>query len=154
MASSNYENIKSHLNPGSMLVNNKTNQDYGVMVEQVSPNKIVVFRLDKNTYPVFSRLDLNPYIQKVGNINEFKNTKLKTALLKYYQTTNKSKNEKMLTKLIDFAFPLGLPAYQPEQPLSDEEQSNLNLNKDLNIGRKVYINTQKNHYLIFWIILL
>ena len=88
-----------------MLVNNKTNQDYGVMVEQVSPNKIVVFRLDKNTYPVFSRLDLNPYIQKVGNINEFKNTKLKTALLKYYQTTNKSKNEKkMLTKLIDFDF--------------------------------------------------
>ena len=39
--------LKSHLNPGSMLVNNKTNQDYGVMVEQVSPNKIVVFRLDK-----------------------------------------------------------------------------------------------------------
>ena len=144
MTNSSTDNIMSHLNPGSMLVDSNNNDDYGVMVDKISPTKVIVFRLDKNTYPVFSKLTLNPHIVKYGNINEFKNTKLKSALLKYYHTTNMSKNEKSkLSKLLDFAFPLGIPAYQPEKPLSDDEQAHLNLHRDLDIGRKVFINTPK-----------
>jgi hypothetical protein len=144
MTLSSPDNIMSHLNPGSMLVDSNNNDDYGVMVDKISPTKVIVFRLDKKTYPVFSKLTLNPHIIKHGNINEFKNTKLKSALLKYYHTTNMSKNEKnKLNKLIDFAFPLGVPAYQPEKPLTDDEQAHLNLHRDLDIGRKVFINTPK-----------
>ena len=145
MVLSTSDKIINHFNPGSMLYDSNNNQDYGVMVDQITPNKVIVFRLDKNTYPVFSKLSLNPYIQKHGNINEYKNSKLKSALLKYYHTTNMSKNEKnKLSKLVNFAFPLGVPAYQPDKPLTDDEQSHLNLHHDLDIGRKIFINTPKN----------
>ena len=48
-----------------MLIDSNNN-DYGAMVDKISPTKIIVFRLDKNTYPVFSKLTLNPYIVKNG----------------------------------------------------------------------------------------
>ena len=38
-----------------MLVDSNNNDDYGVMVDKISPTKVIVFRLDKNTYPVFSQ---------------------------------------------------------------------------------------------------
>ena len=139
------DNLKTNLTPGSMLINTSNNQDYGVVVDHYSPKKIIVFRLDKNTYPVFSKTDILPNLQKVGNINEYKNSKLKSALLKYFHTNNLSSNEKTkLQKLMDFSFPLGIPAYQPDNPLSEEEQSHLNLNQDLVIGRKIYLNTPKD----------
>ena len=53
-----YSNIETKLTPGSMLINSSNNQDYGVLVDHYSPKKIIVFRLDKNTYPVFSKTDI------------------------------------------------------------------------------------------------
>ena len=84
------ENIK----PGSILVNTSNNKLYGVLVSILPNNKIIVFRLDKNTHPIFSKLDIHPHITKVGIINEFQYSTLKNALLKYYRTYNLTPSEK------------------------------------------------------------
>ena len=44
MTSTNLDNIMSHLNPGSMLIDSNNNNDYGAMVDKISPTKIIVFR--------------------------------------------------------------------------------------------------------------
>ena len=57
--------------PGSILINTTTNKLYGVLVSLLPNNKIIVFRLDKNTHPIFSKFELHPNIAKVGIINEY-----------------------------------------------------------------------------------
>ena len=55
------ENIK----PGSILINTATNKVYGVLVSLLPNNKIIVFRLDKNTHPIFSKLEkIIVYLEK------------------------------------------------------------------------------------------
>ena len=63
--------------PGSILNNNQTGEDYGVLVNNLSGNRIVVFRIQDKAYPVFSKMDISPTIVKVGHINEHKNSKYK-----------------------------------------------------------------------------
>lgn len=137
----NNQNPIQELTPGSIIVNSANNKNYGTIVENKN-NKIIVFRLEKDTYPVFSKIDYHPYIKKTGNINEFKNELLKSALLKYISTNNLTKNEESLLKnLLEFAFPLGIPEYRPDIELPERDQENLDLNSHLVIGKKLFINT-------------
>ena len=39
--------------PGSILINTSNNKLYGVLVSLLPNSKIIVFRLDKNTHPIF-----------------------------------------------------------------------------------------------------
>jgi hypothetical protein len=87
MEVNNLQQNKSQLTPGSMIMNSANNKNYGVVVNNVR-DKIIVFRLENDTYPVFSELKNNPYIRKSGTINEYKNEILKQALLKYISNTN------------------------------------------------------------------
>src|SRR6056300_1277137 len=138
------ENIK----PGSILINTSTNKLYGVLVSILPNNQIIVFRLDKNTHPIFSKFDIHPHIIKVGNINEFQYSTLKNALLKYYRTYNLTTTEKqMLKPLMIFAFPLGIPEYQPEVELPERDIELMDLHSKLISGNRIMINTpQKSCY--------
>ena len=132
------ENIK----PGSILINTSTNKLYGVLVSILTNNKIIVFRLDKNTHPIFSKLDIHPYITKVGIINEFQYSTLKNALLKYYRTYNLTPSEKkMMESLMIFAFPLGVPEYQPNVELPERDIEFMDLHSKLMTGNRIMINT-------------
>jgi hypothetical protein len=141
MEVNNLQQNKSQLTPGSMIMNSANNKNYGVVVNNVR-DKIIVFRLENDTYPVFSELKNNPYIRKSGTINEYKNEILKQALLKYISNTNLTENEKkLLNDLTEFAFPLGVPQYRPDIELPERDQENLNLGSHLVVGKKMYLNT-------------
>jgi len=132
------ENIK----PGSILINTATNKVYGVLVSLLPNNKIIVFRLDKNTHPIFSKLDIHPHITKVGIINEFQYSTLKNALLKYYRTYNLTPSEKkMMEPLMIFAFPLGIPEYQPNIELPERDIEFMDIHSKLTTGNRIMINT-------------
>jgi hypothetical protein len=132
------ENIK----PGSILINTTTNKLYGVLVSILPNNKIIVFRLDKNTHPIFSKLDIHPHITKVGIINEFQYSTLKNALLKYYRTYTLTPSEKkMMQPLMEFAFPIGIPEYQPNIELPERDIELMDLHSKLISGNRIMINT-------------
>ena len=132
------ENVK----PGSILINTTTNKLYGVLVSILPNNKIIVFRLDKNTHPIFSKLDIHPHIAKVGIINEFQYSTLKNALLKYYRTYNLTPSEKkMMESLMIFAFPIGIPEYQPNIELPERDIESMDLHSKLTSGKRIMINT-------------
>jgi len=128
--------------PGSILINTTTNKLYGVLVSLLTNNKIIVFRLDKNTHPIFSKFELHPNIAKVGIINEYQYSNLKSALLKHYRTYNLTITEKqMLQPLMNFAFPLGIPEYQPDVELPERDIQLMDLNSKLSTGCRILLNT-------------
>ena len=135
-------------NPGSILINTSNNKLYGVLVTTLNnnsinqPNKIIVFRLDKNTHPIFSKFQVHPHISKVGIINEHQYANLKSALLKHYRTYNLTASEKqMLSPLMNFAFPLGIPEYQPNIELPERDIQLMDLHSRLVPGARVFVNT-------------
>ena len=135
-------------NPGSILINTSNNKLYGVLVttiqnNQSQANKIIVFRLDKNTHPIFSKFQLHPNVAKVGIINEHQYSNLKSALLKHYRTYNLTPTEKqMLSPLMNFAFPLGIPEYQPNVELPERDIQLMDLHSRIVPGARIFINTQ------------
>lgn len=132
----------SIFSPGSILINGINNKLYGVCVSPLTNNKIIVFRLDQNTHPIFSKFQIHPNIIKTGIINEHQNAPLKSALLKHYRTYNLTPSEKtMLRPLMNFAFPLGIPEYQPEVELPERDLKLMDLHSKLNIGTKLFLNT-------------
>jgi hypothetical protein len=143
--------------PGSILINTSTNKLYGVLVsllpqstiQSQSQAKIIVFRLDKNTHPIFSKFELHPNVAKVGIINEAQYSSIKSALLKHYRTYNLTLTEKnMLQPLMNFAFPLGIPEYQPDVELPERDLQMMDLNSKLITGSRILINTpNKSSYL-------
>jgi hypothetical protein len=133
---------------GSILINTSNNKLYGVLVSVIPKthntpnNKIIVFRLDKNTHPIFSKFELHPHIAKVGIINEHQYANLKNALLKHYRTYNLTPTEKIMLKpLMDFAFPIGIPDYQPHIELPERDVQLMDLHSRLTSGCRVFINT-------------
>ena len=119
-------NTYNQFGAGSILRNTKTDMDYGALVNYLPNNRILVFRIQDRTYPVFSKLSISPLISKVGHINDveeeghFKYNVLREHLLKYYNTRNISSNEKsILNDFINATFPLGVPLYRTEIPNED-----------------------------------
>ena len=131
--------------PGSILINTSNNKLYGVLVTILPSqpnNKIIVFRLDKNTHPIFSKFQLHPHISKVGIINEHQYANLKGALLKHYRTYNLTPTEKqMLKPLMDFAFPIGIPEYQPHIDLPERDIQLMDLHSRIVPGARIFVNT-------------
>ena len=130
------------VSPGSIIINTTNNKLYGVLVSILPNNKIIVFRLDKNTHPIFSKFEIHPHISKVGIINEHQYAPLKSALLKHYRTYNLTPTEKqMLKPLMDFAFPLGIPDYQPSLELPERDVQLMDLHSKIVPGARIFINT-------------
>lgn len=127
---------------GSILINTSTNKLYGVLVTVLPNNKLIVFRLDKDTHPIFSKFEIHQNIAKVGNINEYQYSTIKTALLKHYRTYNLTLTEKQLLQpLMNFAFPLGIPEYHPEVELPERDIQLMDLNSKLTTGCRIQIHT-------------
>ena len=127
---------------GSILINTSNNKLYGVLVTILPNNKIIVFRLDKDTHPIFSKFEIHPHIAKVGIINENQYASLKSALLKHYRTYNLTPSEKqMLKPLMEFAFPIGIPEYQPNVELPERDIQLMDLHSKLTPGNRIFINT-------------
>ena len=130
------------LNPGSILINTTNNKLYGVLVTKLPNNKLIVFRLDKNTHPIFSKFDYHDNIAKVGIINEYQYANLKSALLKHYRTYKLTDSEKnMLKPLMNFAFPIGIPEYEPGRDLTEGETVSLDLHGKFIPGSRMILNT-------------
>lgn len=128
------------LKSGIILNNNQTNENYGVLVKKLNNKDLIVFRLQDNSFPVISKLKYNDNISKIGHINEYKNQNLKEQLLKYYRTRNITANEnKVLDTLMKEAFPLGIPLYRPEIPITSEEM--IELLYDVEPSAKLHLNT-------------
>ena len=128
--------------PGSILINTSTNKLYGVLVSVLPNNKIIVFRLDRNTHPIFSKFEIHPHIAKVGIINDHSYANLKNSLLKHYRTYNLTPTEKIMLKpLMEFAFPIGIPEYQPDIELPDRDIQLMDLHSRLVPGSRVFLNT-------------
>ena len=134
------------INPGHILNDNLTNKNLGVLVHKLSPLKYIVFNFEKinSICPVFSKINNVSNISKIGNINQVVYKPLKNALLKYYRTHNISSIEqKSMNLLMDYAFPNGIPEYSPELSL-DYENNNENKLDNINIGKKLFLNTTIN----------
>jgi hypothetical protein len=137
-------NTYNQFGAGSILRNTKTDMDYGALVNYLPNNRILVFRIQDRTYPVFSKLSISPLISKVGHINDveeegnFKYNVLREHLLKYYNTRNISSNEKsILNDFINATFPLGVPLYRTEIPNEDEHHHS----GELQQGCEIHLNT-------------
>ena len=90
---------------GSILSNNQTGDEIGALVNYLPNNRILLFRIQDKTYPVFSKLEVSPALSKVGHINDlsddgkhFKHTDLREQLLKYYNTRIFLKMRKLFYK--------------------------------------------------------
>ena len=135
---------------GSILSNNQTGDEIGALVNYLPNNRILLFRIQDKTYPVFSKLEISPALSKVGHINDlsedgkhFKHTDLREQLLKYYNTRNISKNEKtILQDFLDQTFPLGIPEYKAE--LTKEDECQHQQSGDLQPGTRIHLNTTAN----------
>ena len=132
------------ISPGSILNNIETKEDYGVLVNSLPNDKILVFRIQDKNFPVFSKIKRHSSIGKLGHINENQNQTLKHELLKYYRSKKLGKSEEnVLRDLMVEAFPLGIPEYQPDKRLPDEFLRSQNLASKIQPGRMLYINTPK-----------
>ena len=119
-------NAKCSYGAGSILANNQLGTELGALVKLLPDNKVLLFKIQDKTYPVFSKLVVNPLVSKVGHINDvdedgrFKHADLREQLLKYYNTRNISKNERgVLEDFLNETFPLGVPAYHPERTIEE-----------------------------------
>ena len=65
---------KLNIKPGYVIEDPLTKQDYGVFVSDLNDNYIV-FRLDNNTLPVFSKIKKKPSLQHKTHINDNSNKK-------------------------------------------------------------------------------
>ena len=133
-------------NIGNILKNLTTDENYGVYVgKRPNDDKLIVFRLDKNTHPVFSKIAPHPQLQKAGHINEFTYAPLKSALLKHYRKHKLTASEnKLLEQLMIEAFPLGIPAYNPSESLPERDIKLMDLHSKLQPGSRCFINTPPN----------
>jgi hypothetical protein len=132
------------MNIGSIIYDYSNNKELGVVVYPLN-DRYILFKLENNTHPIFSRLPLNEAntITATGNINETNNQNLKLHLLKYYRQHNLSDSEKkLLDPLMTFAYPNGIPEYKTTTPNSSEELQHMNLIDKLKKGNQFHINTK------------
>ena len=101
---------------GDILHHTTENKNLGVIIHKF-PDKLLLFRVDNNTHPTFSKIQNHNIHQAVviGNINQYEFQDLKQHLLKYYRTRNISKTEEALLKnVMTYAFPNGIPFIIPQ----------------------------------------
>jgi hypothetical protein len=117
----NNNNNNFPYNVGSIIINEHTNQPYGVYIKKIG-SSLYFFRLHDIHNPVFSKIDkIPPRLTKIGNINEEPSPKLKSELLKYYSETTLDRNDPLLLKAImTFTFPNGIPKYDAGIPFSEK----------------------------------
>jgi uncharacterized CHY-type Zn-finger protein len=131
------------MNIGNIIYDYSNNKELGVIVYPLD-DRYILFKLEANTHPMFSRLPLSEAntITTTGNINETNNQNLKMHLLKYYRQHNLSENEKkLLGPLMNYAYPNGIPEYKTTTPNSNAELEHMNLIDKLKKGNRFYINT-------------
>ena len=130
---------------GDILHHTAENKNLGVIIHEF-PDKLLLFRVDNNTHPTFSKiLKQNIHqVVEIGNINQYKFQDIKQHLLKYYRTRNiTDTEEKLLQKIMTYSFPNGIPLYNTTELPSEESLSEYNLVDKLIPGECFYINTTK-----------
>ena len=130
---------------GDILHHTVENKTLGVIIHEF-PDKLLLFRVDNNTHPTFSKiLKQNIHqVVKIGNINQHKFQDIKQHLLKYYRTRNITQTEeKLLQNIMTYAFPNGIPLYDSTELPTEESLSDYNLVDKLVPGECFYINTTK-----------
>ena len=140
------ENNNNNFNycPGSMIQNSNTQEKYGSLIRKIG-DKLFFFRLENDTIPVFSKMDLIPCLEKNGHINQECNSKLKNELLRYYRTRNLGENEKVLLhQIMKFAFPNGIPKHHSQINITNEKLKELDLSSSLDNGNQLLLNTHPN----------
>ena len=107
---------KLNLKPGYVIEDVTNNNNYGVLVNDLKDDYLV-FRLDNDTLPVFSKLKKKEQLRQKSHINHPTNKKLKEELLRYYRTRYiNPKQEKVLKNVLNEAFPNGVPLYDERTP--------------------------------------
>lgn len=133
------------MNIGSILYNSQNNSKLGVIVYKLN-DRYILFKLENDLYPIFSKLPINDeesinYMVN-GNINETVNQNFKLQLLKYYRQHKLTETEKkILTPLMNFAYPNGIPEYNTTTPNTDEELKLLKIQQKLKPGNCFLLNT-------------
>jgi hypothetical protein len=128
------------LTPGHIIKVLDSNQSSSGVIVDIEANSLIYFRLNHNHEPIFNRVDeYQKYnIEKSGHINQNEYAELKKALLKYYHQHKTSKEEiTILKKVMDFAYPNGIPSLPQHQQNLHINKNNLNnLNESLNEDQK------------------
>ena len=130
---------------GDILHHTTENKNLGVIIHKF-PDKLLLFRVDNNTHPTFSKIQNHNIHQAVviGNINQYEFQDLKQHLLKYYRTRNISETEEaLLKKVMTYAFPNGIPLYNSTEIPTEESLSEYKLVDKLIPGECFYLNTTK-----------
>ena len=137
----------NRINIGNVLIDLKSGNNIGVIVNIIyTTNDIILFRIDKNVQPTFSKLNLsnilNGNIAVRGNINNFEYNDLKISLLRYYRTHNLTKTEEgILHDLMIYAFPNGIPEYKSHNVVQELIVKANHLTDKLKPGATFYLNT-------------
>lgn len=111
---------RTDIKPGHIInvLQNSEIAHSGAVVKN-DPNALVYFKVLDGEHPVFSKVDSNVPVEKVGHINQDDHKILKNALLKYYWKNNDNKSQKdILTPLLNFAFVDGVPKLVNDQGIS------------------------------------
>ena len=130
---------------GDILHHTTDNKNLGVIIHEF-PDKLLLFRVDNNTHPTFSKiLKQNIHqVVEIGNINQHQFQDIKQHLLKYYRTRNiTDTEEKLLQKIMTYAFPNGIPLYNSTELPTEESLSEYKLVDKLIPGECFYLNTTK-----------
>ena len=158
-------------NIGSLIRNPHNDTDYGVFIKKLNnnlfffrlqddhlpvfsktdiiPNLVKTGTINDNNQELNNNNDNHEINNNDNNNNNNNNNntnidcaKLKRELLKYYRTRNLDKTEKiLLSDIMTFAFPNGIPHYNTDVPLSKKEIIKTNLNNTLEEKNAFLIHT-------------
>ena len=130
------------LKVGHLVINENTNENYGILIKKEQNNNIV-FRLGDGInykFQIISDELINSHILTRGkHINSPENQKVKNMLLKYYRSNILTENEvRTLSNVMKEAFPNGIPFYDRKNIRDDND------NVHLEIGHKILLSTTDN----------
>jgi hypothetical protein len=127
-------------------VSDSANPDTVGVIIDVNKNNLICFNIDQNKNPIFYKVDLDHVVFSLenGSINSPNFMDIKKAILQYYHSHKDNKDEiKVLKKIIDFAYPNGIPELTDKSnhiPIIETENSKL-LETGTQIKLKCYPNS-------------
>ena len=130
--------------PGYIIkISDSTHADVTGVIVNVSNNNLICFNIDPNNNPIFFQIDLdktNYSYDGKNNIRQEEYTHLKKELLKYYNLHKVNEKEvKILSKVMEFAYPNGIPT------IEDKSNHVQEVEKDdsqfLEVGRQIKVTT-------------
>ncbi len=134
-------------------VTDNNRETSGVIIDIDSTKKnIICFNIEQNGNPIFFQVDLEKAsynIDSTKHINQPEFFDLKKGLLKYYHMHRGNMDEvKVLTKIMNIAYPNGIPQLK-DKSNHVEESANTEESQLLNIGNQIKIKCYPNSTVSF-----